>query len=76
LVFLLVWLLDLPGQLMPKWHPQLLLCEPDVDDNDDLCFVQMDGARELDEVVRLERRVSHVGIGGTFPGIHRLPGGC
>jgi len=39
-----MWLLDLPGQLMPKWHPQLLLCELDVNDKDDLRFVQMDGA--------------------------------
>jgi hypothetical protein len=40
----LVWLLNLPGQLTPKWHLQLLLCEPDDDDDDKLHFVQMHGA--------------------------------
>jgi hypothetical protein len=40
----LVWLLDLPGTVAPKWHPQLLLCEPDVEDEDELRFVQTHGA--------------------------------
>ena len=32
----LVWLLDLPGQVTPRWHPQLLLCEPDIEDEQKL----------------------------------------
>ena len=36
----LVWLLNLLGQLTPKWHLQLLLCEPDVNNEDELRFVQ------------------------------------
>jgi hypothetical protein len=32
----LVWLLDLPGQVTHRWHPQLLLCEPDIEDEQKL----------------------------------------
>ena len=39
----LVWLLDLPGQVTPKRHPQLLLCEPDIEDEAELRFVQTHG---------------------------------
>jgi hypothetical protein len=39
-----MWLLNLPAQLTPKWHPQLLLCELDDNDDDELRFVQMHGA--------------------------------
>ena len=52
----LVWLLDLPGQLTPKWHPQLLLCEPDVDDEDELRFVQTHGAGLFEIGVRVDER--------------------
>jgi hypothetical protein len=40
----LVWLLNLPGQVTPRWHPQLLLCEPDIEDEQELLFVQTHGA--------------------------------
>jgi hypothetical protein len=32
------------GHGRAKWHPQLLLCEPDVEDEDELRFVQTHGA--------------------------------
>jgi hypothetical protein len=35
----LVWLLDLPGQVTLRWHPQLVLCEPDIEDKAELRFV-------------------------------------
>jgi hypothetical protein len=40
----LVWLLDLPGQVTPRWHPQLPLCEPDIEDEQELRFMQTHGA--------------------------------
>jgi len=40
----LIWLLDLPGKVARKWHSQLILCEPDVEDEDELRFVQTHGA--------------------------------
>jgi hypothetical protein len=43
-----VWLLDLPGQGSPKWHPQLVLCEPDIGDEDELRFVDTHGAGLFD----------------------------
>jgi len=54
----LVWLLNLPGQLMPKWHPQLLLCKLDDDDDDELCFVQMHGVGclRIEIVVHIDER--------------------
>jgi hypothetical protein len=33
------WPLDLPGQVALKRHPPLILCVPDVDDEDELQFV-------------------------------------
>ena len=28
----LMWSLDLPGQTMlPKWHPHMVLCDPDIE---------------------------------------------
>jgi len=50
----LVWLLDLPGQITPKRHPQLVLCEPDVEDEAELRFVQTHGAGLFEVGVRVE----------------------
>ena len=50
----LVWLLDLPGKIAPRWHPQLVLCEPDVDDEDELHFVQTHGAGLFEIGVRVD----------------------
>ena len=52
----LVWLLDLLGQLMPKWHLQLLLCEPDVNNEDELHFVQTYGAGLFEIGVHVDER--------------------
>ena len=49
----LVWLLDLPGKVTPRWHPQLILCEPDVDDEDELHFAQTHGAGLFEIGVRV-----------------------
>jgi hypothetical protein len=35
----LVWLLNLPGQVTPRWHPQPVLCEPNIEDKAELRFV-------------------------------------
>jgi hypothetical protein len=40
----LVWLLDLTGQVAPKWQPQLVLCDPDVENEAELRFLQTHGA--------------------------------
>ena len=37
----LVWLLNLPGQVTPRWHPQPVLCEPNIEDEAELRFVQI-----------------------------------
>ena len=50
----LVWLLDLPGQVTPRWHPQLVLCEPDVDNEAELRFVQTHGAGLFEVGVRVD----------------------
>jgi hypothetical protein len=34
------WLLDLPGQVTPKWRPRLVLREPDIEDKVELRFVE------------------------------------
>jgi hypothetical protein len=39
----LVWLLDRPEQVTSRWHPQLVLCEPDIEDEDELRFVNTHG---------------------------------
>ncbi len=52
----LMWLLDLPGQLMPNWHLQLLLCKPDVDDEDELHFVQTYGVGLFKIGVHIDKR--------------------
>ncbi|KAI0253715.1 hypothetical protein BJV78DRAFT_1360042 [Lactifluus subvellereus] len=39
-----VWLLDLPGAIVPKWHPRLMLCEPDMSDEAQARFVRTHGA--------------------------------
>jgi hypothetical protein len=44
----LVWLLDLPGQVTPRWLPQLLLCEPNIEDEQELRFVQTHGVGLLE----------------------------
>jgi hypothetical protein len=41
----LVWLLDLPGRATPRWYPRLVLCDPDIEDEDELRFVHTHGAR-------------------------------
>jgi hypothetical protein len=50
----LVWLLDLPGQVTPKWHPQLVLCEPDIEDEAELRFVHTHGAGLFEVGVRVD----------------------
>jgi len=50
----LVWLLDLPGQVTPKWHPQLVLCEPDTEDEAELRFVHSHGAGLFEVGVRVD----------------------
>jgi hypothetical protein len=50
----LVWLLDLPDKVAPKWHPQLILCEPDVEDEDELRFAQTHGAGLFEIGVRVD----------------------
>lgn len=49
-----VWLLDLPGQVTPKRHPQLVLCEPDAEDEAELRFVQTHGAGLFEVGVRVD----------------------
>jgi len=49
-----VWLLELPGTVARKWHPQLLLCEPDIDDEEELQFVQTHGAGLFEVGVRVD----------------------
>ena len=49
-----VWLLDLPGQVTPKRHPHLVLCEPDIEDEAELRFVQMHGAGLFEVGVRVD----------------------
>ncbi|KAH9982962.1 hypothetical protein BGW80DRAFT_1247656 [Lactifluus volemus] len=39
-----VWLLYLPGNITPKWHPRLVLCEPDMSDEAQVQFVRTHGA--------------------------------
>ena len=58
----LVWLLDLPGQVTPRWHPQLLLCEPDIEDEQELRFVQTHSAG-LFELGSASTRVGESGVG-------------
>ena len=51
----LVWLLDLPGQVTPsKWHPRLVLCEPDVENEAESRFVQSHGAGLFEVGVRVD----------------------
>ena len=50
----LVWLLDLPGQVAPMRHPQLVLCEPDTEDEAELRFVQTHGAGLFEIGVRVD----------------------
>ena len=40
----LMWLLDLSAQVTPRWHPQLVLCGPDIEDEAELMFVRIHGA--------------------------------
>ena len=48
----LVWLLGLPGQVTPRWSPQLLLCEPDIEEAE-LRSVQSHGAGLFEVGVRI-----------------------
>ena len=34
-------MLDLLGQVTSRWHPQLVLCEPDIEDEDELRFAHI-----------------------------------
>ena len=64
----LAWLLDLPGQdqvTPPKWHPRLVLREPDIEDQTELRFVQTHGA------VLLKLRCALVRMGASRP--RRIP---
>ena len=48
-----VWLLDLPGNIAPKWHPRLVLCEPDMNDEGQARFVRTHGAGLFELGVRI-----------------------
>jgi hypothetical protein len=37
----LKWLLNLPGQVTSTWHPKLVLCEPNIEDEAELRFVHI-----------------------------------
>jgi hypothetical protein len=51
----LVWLLDSPGQVTPaEWHPQLVLREPDAENEAELRFVQSYGAGLFEVGVRVD----------------------
>ena len=64
----LVWLLDSPGQVTPsKWHPQLVLREPDVENEAELWFVQSYGVGLFEVGVRADEVQ---GSGANW--IHRL----
>jgi len=59
------WLLDLPGQVTPKWHPHLILCVPDVDDEAELRFVQTHGAGLFEIGVRIDESSGKQGWSDT-----------
>ncbi len=48
------WLLNLPDQVTPKRHPRLILCEPDIEDEAELRFVQTHGAGLFEVGVRVD----------------------
>jgi hypothetical protein len=50
----LVWLLDLTGQVTPRWNSQLALCEPDIEDEAELRFVDTHGAGLFEVGVRVD----------------------
>ena len=58
----LVWLFDLRGQVTPRWHPQLLLCEPDIADEQKLQFVQTHG-RDCLRLGSASMRAGESGVG-------------
>jgi hypothetical protein len=49
-----VWLLGLPGNIAPKWHPRLVLCEPDMSDEVQARFVRTHGAGLFELGVRVD----------------------
>ncbi|KAI0293343.1 glyoxalase-like domain-containing protein [Multifurca ochricompacta] len=49
-----VWLLDLPGNVTPKRHPQLVLREPDMRDEVEAHFVETHGAGLFEIGVRVD----------------------
>jgi len=59
------WLLDIPGQVTPKWHPHLILCVPDVDDEAELRFVQTHGAGLFEIGVRIDESNGRQGWSDT-----------
>jgi hypothetical protein len=61
----LVWLLDLPGQVAPRWHPHLALCEPDVENEAELRFVQTHGAGLFEVGVRVDESAGKRGWSDT-----------
>lgn len=69
----LVWSLDLPGQVEPKWHLQLVLCEPDVETEAELRLVPTHSAGLFEVSVRVDesgakwhRSVTPFGRGGLY----------
>ena len=69
----LVWSLDLPGQVEPKWHLQLVLCEPDVETEAELRLVPTHSAGLFEVSVRVDesgakwhRSVMPFGRGGLY----------
>jgi hypothetical protein len=63
-----VWLLYLPGNITPKWHPRLVLCEPDMSDEAQVQFVRTHGAGLFELGV-------HVDEGGKKRGSSETPFG-
>ncbi|KAI0261736.1 glyoxalase-like domain-containing protein [Gloeopeniophorella convolvens] len=49
-----VWLLDVPGNVAPKWHPKLILSEPEPDDQTGLEFVEKNGPGLFEIGVRVD----------------------
>jgi len=71
----LVWLLDLPDKIAPRWHPQLVLCEPDVVDEDELHlhFVQTHGAGLFEIGVRVDETHGKRGWDSPFGRVACIP---
>jgi hypothetical protein len=50
-----VWVLEQPGQVATPWHPQLVLCEPKIEDEAELRFAQTHGVGLFEVGVRVDK---------------------